>query len=399
MRHNGLSAFEKAKTMQKEIAEISTDEQLQKDMGILPPNYNFEIPKTIWKIRSTGSKYVCLQLPEGLLLYACFIADILKKYTAAEFVIMGDVTYGACCVGDQAARALGCDLMIHYGHSCLIPIQECEGIAMLYVFVTMDLSLGHFVDVLMSNFNKDAKIALVTTVQFVPSIKNAQQALLREGYNVVIPQVKPLSPGEVLGCTAPKLSNDTDIVVYLGDGRFHLESVMIQNSMVQAYQYNPYSRKLTSEEYDFTVMVNRRKDAIKQARRASVFGLIQGSLGRQGNPRIVEELERRLRERNKQLFRVLLSEITPAKLALFKNVDCWVQVACPRLSIDWGDAFDKPLLTPYEAVATLNFVAFPSNTYPMDYYADESLGPWTNRHESYRTNHAKRRHITIQPSD
>lgn len=26
----------------------------------------------------------------------------------------------------------------------------------------------------------------------------------------------------------------------------------------------------------------------------------------------------------------------------------WVQVACPRLSIDWGEAFDKPLLTPYE---------------------------------------------------
>ena len=26
----------------------------------------------------------------------------------------------------------------------------------------------------------------------------------------------------------------------------------------------------------------------------------------------------------------------------------WVQVACPRLSIDWGYAFPKPLLSPYE---------------------------------------------------
>lgn len=31
----------------------------------------------------------------------------------------------------------------------------------------------------------------------------------------------------------------------------------------------------------------------------------------------------------------------------------WVQVACPRLSIDWGTAFPKPLLTPYEV--TLSF--------------------------------------------
>ena len=32
---------------------------------------------------------------------------------------MGDVTYGACCVDDYTARALGCDMMVHYGHSCL----------------------------------------------------------------------------------------------------------------------------------------------------------------------------------------------------------------------------------------------------------------------------------------
>ena len=28
----------------------------------------------------------------------------------------------------------------------------------------------------------------------------------------------------------------------------------------------------------------------------------------------------------------------------------WIQIACPRLSIDWGEYFDTPLLTPYEAM-------------------------------------------------
>ena len=32
---------------------------------------------------------------------------------------MGDVTYGACCIDDFTAVALGCDLLVHYGHSCL----------------------------------------------------------------------------------------------------------------------------------------------------------------------------------------------------------------------------------------------------------------------------------------
>lgn len=41
------------------------------------------------------------------------------RFTSADTVIMGDVTYGACCVDDFTARALGADLMVHYGHSCL----------------------------------------------------------------------------------------------------------------------------------------------------------------------------------------------------------------------------------------------------------------------------------------
>lgn len=34
-------------------------------------------------------------------------------------MVMGDVTYGACCVDDFTARALGVDFLVHYGHSCL----------------------------------------------------------------------------------------------------------------------------------------------------------------------------------------------------------------------------------------------------------------------------------------
>lgn len=34
----------------------------------------------------------------------------------------------------------------------------------------------------------------------------------------------------------------------------------------------------------------------------------------------------------------------------------WVQIACPRLSIDWGAAFSKPLLSPYEV--NTHFSAF-----------------------------------------
>ncbi|KAJ1645498.1 Diphthamide biosynthesis protein 1, partial [Coemansia asiatica] len=121
-------------------------------------------------------------------------------------------------------------------------------------------------------------------------------------------------------------------------------------------------------------MHSLRQNAIASAKTATKFGLILGTLGRQGNPKVLEELMERLNRRNIAYETVLLSEIFPQKLAQFPDIDCWVQVACPRLSIDWGYAFPKPLLTPYEANVAL-YAAVWQNVYPMDFYAFDSLGP------------------------
>ena len=44
---------------------------------------------------------------------------LINSFTEAEVMILGDVTYGACCIDDFTARALGAQLLVHYGHSCL----------------------------------------------------------------------------------------------------------------------------------------------------------------------------------------------------------------------------------------------------------------------------------------
>lgn len=68
------------------------------------------------------------------------------------------------------------------------------------------------------------------------------------------------------------------------------------------------------------------------------------------------------------------------------KVDAWMQIACPRLSIDWGESFSKPLLTSYEFSTILQnrSIMWSHNSdvsYPMDFYANESLGPWTPNHK------------------
>lgn len=55
-------------------------------------------------------------------------------------MILGDVTYGACCVDDFTARAMGCDFLVHYGHSCLVPIDTTQ-IQTMYVFVDIGIDV------------------------------------------------------------------------------------------------------------------------------------------------------------------------------------------------------------------------------------------------------------------
>jgi hypothetical protein len=118
----------------------------------------------------------------------------------------------------------------------------------------------------------------------------------------------------------------------------------------------------------------------------------------------LQMLQEQLAGRGASVTTVLLSEVSPAKLAAIGHVEAWVQIACPRLSIDWGEGFSKPTLTPYEAMVALGMVpgwwedcqgqeqqqqqqegvsaggrgrAATAAPYPMDYYAKDG-GVWNS---------------------
>jgi len=349
----------------------------------LPLSHDFEVHRTVWRLRRCRARHVGLQMPEGLQRWATILADLFRRFVPSleAATILGDVTFGACCIDDLASRALGMDFLVHYGHSCIVPVDQTT-VTMLYVHVEVQIDVAHLVaKTVRLNFAPDQRLAFMGTVQFTAGIMEAVEELKREflaeGGSGSVPQVKPLGVGEVLGCTSPAVV-DAEAVVFVCDGRFHLESAMIQNPHVKHgfFRYDPFYRTLTQEGFAHAEMHRQRRAAIDAAKGAAFVGLILGTLGRQGSSGVLEELERVLEKRGLPYFTLLLSEVSPERLALFRDVDAWVQVACPRLSLDWGEAYEKPLLTPYEA-----HVAFGDHTYkdvyPMDYYSNKG-GPWSN---------------------
>ena len=97
---------------------------------------------------------------------------------------------------------------------------------------------------------------------------------------------------------------------------------------------------------------------------------------------------------------LFLSEISVDKLKRFPRVEAWIQIACPRLSVDWGHHFDKPLLNTYEAHTAMTELEW-QRVYPMDYYFYDG-GEWSNyfkQNEERKARLAQKKKAVIKYED
>eukprot|EP01068_Selenidium_serpulae_P012649 Selendium_serpulae@DN5856_c0_g2_i3.p1 len=108
-----------------------------------------------------------------------------------------------------------------------------------------------------------------------------------------------------------------------------------------------------------------------------LVGIVLSTLGRQGSIGLLERLIRVIKNSGEwRTAVILLSEITSQRLDLFKSIQVFVQIGCPRLSVDWGHHCSRPLLNSFEAFVAFGRTEYQS-VYPMDYYSKMG-GEWTN---------------------
>lgn len=87
------------------------------EIDLIKLSHNHTVPGMLWVLIAmvTNSRSCIWSVTVLINVSVC----IHPRFTEADTIVMGDVTYGACCVDDFTARALGADFMVHYGHSCL----------------------------------------------------------------------------------------------------------------------------------------------------------------------------------------------------------------------------------------------------------------------------------------
>ncbi|UCD06883.1 MAG: diphthamide biosynthesis enzyme Dph2 [Candidatus Aenigmatarchaeota archaeon] len=294
------------------------------------------------KISKFKAKNIFLQIPEGLKTQALEMVSALEK-EGLEVFISVDPCYGACDLRDHEAKALGCDVILHVGHSDY-------GLKSRIPVIYEEFEMNYDPVPLLKNFLHDLKpynkISLVTTVQFLSSLGHAKKFLQKRGKRVFIGSSKRGKAGQVLGCdfsAAKSLERVVDCFLFMGSGTFHpLGLAMEMKKPVFFLDFE--GSQLLSLKDEKRRMENIRLMQIEKAKSCKNFGVLGSTKPGQMRVRTAEGVKERLSELGKNSWILVADEITPEKL-LGLQIDCLVNTACPRLRED-SRFFKKPILEP-----------------------------------------------------
>ena len=129
----------------------------------------YELERCVDWIQSSGYSKVALQFPDYLLSQAPIVCASLRerldRRAEVELYILGDTTYGECCVDEIAAEHMAAEALVHYGHTCLTPPHS---LPTLWVFTRRQCSVPLLRQLLQEKFSSDPRkvILLLYDVEY-----------------------------------------------------------------------------------------------------------------------------------------------------------------------------------------------------------------------------------------
>ncbi len=294
------------------------------------------------KISKHKAKRIFLQIPEGLKTRVLEMARGLER-EGLEVFISVDPCYGACDLRDHEARMLGCDLILHVGHS---DYGLKSKIPVIYEEFRMDYDPVPLLKNFLQDLKPYRKISLVTTVQFLSSLDHAKKFLQERGKKVFIGSSKRGKPGQVLGCdfsAAKSLDGIVDCFLFMGSGTFHPLGLAMEVKKPVLFLDFEGSQLLDLKD-EKRRMENIQLMQIEKAKSCKNFGILVSTKPGQMKVKTAEKAKKSLSELGKNAWILVADELTPEKL-LGLQIDCLVDTACPRLRED-SRLFRKPILDP-----------------------------------------------------
>jgi 2-(3-amino-3-carboxypropyl)histidine synthase len=330
--------------------------------AIVVPNVG---PALFEAVRKAAPRRIVLQVPAGLVRNAHELAERLRTESGAKVVLSARACFGAC---DFPSRdeAPGTDLAVVLGHA---PIPNVT-LARPTVFVEMREPGGEperLADLLRSA-QLPSRIGLVASIQHLDLLPPLSDALRRRGFTVRVGSGdrRLAYAGQALGCNytgAESVAREVDAFVFLGTGQFHPIGLAFAVDR-PVWSLDPLQATL-EPPLDRAAMVRRRLLAVAAARDARRWGILVSSFAGQNRSPTAAALQERARAKGREAEVLVFDRLDPNDL-VGRAFDAFVNTACPRIALDDGELYARPMLTPPEFLMALG--ELPLEPYRFDTY-------------------------------
>lgn len=299
--------------------------------------------KLVKEITERSPEKVLVQLPEGLKTKAAELEEMLTEEGINSVVSMNPC-YGACDIKDHEARRLGCDLLVHVGHSKFCREEEVET---LYFPWYYDVDPLPILENSMGKLGGCEKVGLVFSINFREAFQKTRDYLRSKGKEVFTSRGNRAEEGQILGCDVAAgldIEEKVDCFLYIGSGRFHPLGLYLKTDR-PVYVMDFEEGEIL--EPDFDQFERQRHAVMGKAQDAEVFAVLISTKKGQCRPKLAGKIKKRLEDLGKEVSVFSMDEIRPDKLEGIK-VDCWVNTACPRVTVEHRTDFGVPILNPGE---------------------------------------------------
>ncbi len=311
-----------------------------------PPDHDLQIPAIIREIERRGSRIVGIQLPDGLKRYAALIRKRIEADTDAVPVFSTEPCYGGCDLS-ESLQALGCDLIVHMGHTQMIDAGDTP---VLYIPCFSQTTAAGVLAAHASEI-RAKRLGLVSSAQHAHEMQRLRAQLSEKGFEVVISDPGPRTeyPGQILGCNyeaARRIADQVDAFLYVGGGNFHPLGVSLATGK-EVYVADPYTGEIRTIAKLARRVLHKRFAQIELARKAQSFGLLVST--KPGQRRLAEAMKFREELIDRGMEATILSYdlLDPSRLVSYR-LDAYVNFGCPRIPIEDSELFPAPTLTPPE---------------------------------------------------
>jgi 2-(3-amino-3-carboxypropyl)histidine synthase len=306
-------------------------------------------------IEQRKPRSVALNGPEGLIPKLQDTADHIAEKYGIEAYIIGDTCWGSCDLNTHAADMLGTDILFNIGHTIAI---ESFGDKVIMINAYDDISFDNIArkcaKELAGRFNT---ISLLTDSQHLHQVENVKKIFEECGYNVIIGKGKgQLRDAQVFGCEfypAYNVRNKVDAYIFLGQSMFHSASVAMSTEK-PTFMIDPYFEEYTEVNQFAHGLQKRAILSIYKALDADKIGIIIGLKEGQFAQVKALELKKEFEKLGKKVQLIALTEITDDRIRIFKHIDAFIQVACPRIATD--NHFKKPMLSVPQSIALIKLL-------------------------------------------